>query len=131
MWGLGEDCPRGRTTLPGDGRLVVVDLDIREAGEEDGEKEGEIAVGIADELEAGAPLVEVALEPDDLRFEPRVGDVELGVPRDGPEGRGRERGAESEVLLGRAVHARDLPGPGQRVVERRRKRGPSSPEYVG
>ncbi len=48
------------------GGLVVVEFEVRQIGQVDREVEGEVAVRIPHEVEAGTPLVKLALQPHDL-----------------------------------------------------------------
>src|SRR5215207_1176843 len=56
----------GFPALPFDRRLVVIELQLRQVRQVDREVEREITVRIANEIEGGPPLVQLALEPNDL-----------------------------------------------------------------
>src|SRR5688500_5388050 len=54
-------CLNGRTLLH-QRRLVEIQLELGQVGEEDREVGGDVAVGVADEVERRAPFMEVALD---------------------------------------------------------------------
>src|SRR5688500_5270049 len=80
-------------------RLVVIELEIGQVGQEDREIEGEIPVGGLLEVERRPPLVKVAGQLNLLGFELAQGGVVLGGPAHPPEAGGREAGAEADAAL--------------------------------
>src|SRR5215217_8138062 len=107
---------RGQLLL--EGGLIVIELEVGQVGQVNGEIEREIAVWVPHEVEPRAPLMQLPLQPDHLRLEFGVRDVVLRGPGEGPERRGRKVGTEAEVLLAeRAIESQHRQGPVQGVIE--------------
>ncbi len=76
----GRPVPPLRQRSPLEGGLVVVELELRQVSQVHGEEDSEVAVGVAGEVEGGTPLVQIALEPHLVGFEPVIRQVVLRIP---------------------------------------------------